>query len=173
MPVYRVYGRDLRAGEDAVDFEMECVKCTCSPTESDKKCNGDWAMLDYASLCRRLIFNPTLPVFLASSHLSAPQLPVVYPWEPHPYTYTACDGADAPPVKPESAYGKKCDYETKENPFGWVDHAKPVLCFPVHKCNPSRIALVQPFKVSKRHMAIRKEMGKMMKKIKKLKKVLK
>jgi len=96
------------------------------PNEIHDECDGgDYAMVDVATLCRHLQFDPRKTVLVSPDSKYTVELLSVFPWDiAYPYKKVS-----------EDACGSKTDYETEENPFGWVDRVKPVFMIELH-CNP-------------------------------------
>ena len=104
------------------------LNCDCKLEKSDPECAGELAVLPFGNVCRSLALDPKLPIFLDPVNEDMP-LWVRYPWEPSP---NASNLHPQLRVYPEGLYGKRCDYETVEKPFGWIDHVKAVICIPIH-----------------------------------------
>jgi hypothetical protein len=149
MSIFTVYNYDCETKEVGLELH-DLVDCICGDTSTDQvpACKGEWAMVEYGTICRHLGFDPRLPIFIPALGRGVTAHAPLYPWEDQPYAFNMFDddGKVVPPepVKQESAYGKKSDYETKENPFGWVDHTKAQFVINIHHCTPKKFSLRQP-----------------------------
>ena len=142
MPTFRFY--NVRTGSTTgawVEMAMEDdifsqrEPCRCSKSALRDGCNAKWGVMDYGPLCRALGFDPWLPLLFENSDY---YFPILYPWDEYP------PGVAAPPGRPESAFGVRSDYDTKENHFGWVDHTHAVVAIPMHRYYPLSIGMCQP-----------------------------
>ena len=143
------------AADDDVKDEVARWRspCSCSTVARADGCDGKYLVLDYGTFCRALDFDPWLPIMFDSSEYYAHpwekytgeyDLEIMYPWQPFPLgPWKEYPGI----ARPESSFGDRNDYDTVENHFGWVDHTKPVIAIPMHRCYPMKpgfIHLVQP-----------------------------
>ena len=154
--------------EKKVSFEMDLLGgCTCTKEKNDPHCTGVFIMLDYELVCRHLELDPRQhKVFLSKGFSSIPcRLHVLFPWDMHRYTRdtvcTICNPIGGvqldpeckhreprnPVAKSKKAYGRRSDYESEDNPFGWIEHTKPVLSIPCHIWTPARFSIMQPMYV--------------------------
>ena len=130
--------------QDVVQCVLDLVGCTCTKSTKDPDCPGEFAFVPYAPLCRKLGLDPRIGIYSALDNESTRHpLTLLFPWEETTNNWDIPPWDTLPPVKPESSYGNKSDFESDVKPFGWVDHVHPVLLLPIHYHTPGRVGLIQ------------------------------
>jgi hypothetical protein len=129
---------------DVVQCSYDAVGCTCTATSTDVVCPGEFVFLSYGHVCHKLGFDPRQDIYLEDAYNDTGHpLSVLYPWEEETNLWDCPPWDMALPVKLESEYGNKSDFENDTNPFGWVDHVHPMMLVPMHLNTPLLLGLYQ------------------------------